>query len=957
MVTLLCRSVFPRLLAPIFTGAVVSLLCAQVPEFDSPWKRDPFATEVYEINGTEGRSNPLRRKLKSPINGEELFVRYRIRYDKTSIDTPENDEGEFLVLWLDQSEGNSGSTHSGGVPNVGIHVSGNENRFMVRYAPQKERFAKALEGDRDYQIVARLWKSQSGADQPFDQLNLWVDPKPDTENSPDTSVSSASAISTVSWIGFSTGAKTELEDRIFVWDVAVGSTWGEILELPEVTVSQPAPEPVAKRTIDFDLHVLPILEKRCFTCHSGPDAELRLDVHDEVLNLCSPGQSRESHLFQQVATGRMPPEDEARLSTGEINQLQKWIDEGVAWNSKRLPPPRPTSDHWSFQPIVRPKVPTVHRSEWVRTPVDAFIARKQEALGTKPSAPADHGTLARRMSLDMLGLPPTDLRPTVDQLLANPAYGERWARHWLDVARWAESNGHQHNRFRPYAWRYRDWVIDAFNRDLPFDQFLRQQIAGDSLGDGNSVQEAPLVATGFLSAARYSGNELDKRIQRNDILVDVVNTTANAFLGLTFECAQCHTHKFDPISLRDYYRLQAFFADGQPVNVSLSEESQAAGSLVRERWEIFDRTYQRMVKIRRRRGDPTAELVIPKTVVANMNPADKRRFQQLEQRIAGLEQTWAYCSTTPSNPSRIITPHEMRWPLPRTDAPGSPQGVAMLLRGDVNAPGPRVRAGWPLVFGETPDGVASREGLADWMTSKQNPLTARVWVNRIWSWHFGSGLVPSVSDFGVQGITPTHPELLDYLASELMDHSWSTNHIHRLILNSATYRQSSTYSASNAAADPGNTTYWRWTPRRLEAEAIRDSMLSASKQLDRTRGGPSETAMSKSKRRSIYLRQHRQRLPIQQTLFDGENGNSSCSRRLVSTNALQPLWLLNAEFSQQAAAALATSSGGIETAFQRCLGRSPDEDELSMFRKHVEQHGLESACLVLFNSSEFLYLP
>lgn len=957
MVNLLCFSTSPRLLAPLLTATLISLLCAQDPEFGSPWKKDPFATEVYEINGTGGRSNPLRRKLKSPIDDEELFVRYRIRYDKTSIDTPENDEGEFLVLWLDQSEGNSGSTHSGGVPNVGIHVSGNENRFMVRYAPQKEHFSTTLEGDRDYQIVARLWKSQSGPDQPFDQLNLWVDPEPEMENSPDASVESSSAITSVSWIGFSTGAKTELEDRIFVWDVTVGSTWAEILELPNVITPQGAPQPVEQRTIDFDLHVLPILESRCFACHSGPDAELRLDVHDEVLNLCPPGQSEESHLFQQVVTGRMPPEDELQLSKSEINQLKKWIDEGVVWNAKRLPAPRPTTDHWSFQPIVRPKIPTVERSNWVRTPVDAFIARKQEAVGTKPSSPADHSTLARRMSLDMLGLPPTNLYQTVDQLLANPAYGERWARHWLDVSRWAESNGHQHNRFRPYAWRYRDWVIDAFNHDLPFDQFLRQQIAGDSLSDGSSVEENALVATGFLAAARYSGNELDKRIQRNDILVDVVNTTANAFLGLTFECAQCHTHKFDPISLRDYYRLQAFFADGQPVNVSLPGEAEKARPLVRERWEIFDRTYQRMVKIRRRRGNPTADLVIPKTVVANMNPTDKLRFQQLEQNIAGLDQTWAYCSTTPSTPSRIVTPHEMRWPLPRTQASSNPQGVFMLLRGDVNAPGPRVQAGWPLVFGETPDGIASREALAAWMTSRQNPLTARVWVNRIWTWHFGSGLVPSISDFGIQGTNPTHPELLDFLASELMDHNWSTNHIHRLILNSATYRQSSVYSQSNAASDPGNATYWRWTPRRLESEAIRDSMLSASKQLDRRTGGPSDAAMSKSKRRSIYLRQHRQRLPMQQTLFDGDSGNSSCSRRLVSTNALQPLWLLNADFSQQAAAAMAMSSGSIESAFERCLGRKPKDDERSMFRRHVKNHGLESACLVLFNSSEFLYLP
>lgn len=941
---------------------VLALLCtfeptlsAQDLKFDSSWKTDPFATAVFEINGTEGRNNPLRRKLVQPFKGEELFVRYQIRYDKSTLDLPKDDEGEFVVLWLDETEGSAGSTHSGGIPNIGIHVSAEQNRFMIRYAPNRERFAAEVIGDQDFQVVARLWKSNASDDEPFDQLDLWIDPESNSENAPHASAESATAIKSVSWLGFSTGAKTEIEDRIFVWDIAVASSWNEILQIPGATIPKMKSTVAKRRTIDFKQHVLPILTNKCFPCHSGTDAEIRLDAHDEVLNLCSIGNSDDSQLFHEVSSGRMPPKDEPQLSADEIKTIKTWIDEGVDWDEHRLPPPRPQTDHWSFQPIVRHDIPDVQRSDWVRTPVDAFIAAKQESLGVTSAVPANAATLARRMSLDMLGLPASKLDVSVEEFLNAPAYSERWARHWLDVARWAESNGHQHNRFRPHAWRYRDWVIDAFRRDLPFDEFLLHQIAGDEMPVDESENDPKLVATGFLAAARYSGNELDKRIQRNDILVDIVNTTSSAFLGLTLECAQCHTHKFDPISLRDYYRLQAFFAGGQPSNVSFATDAEAAEPLVRERWKIFDQTYERLVKVRRKRGDPTAELVIPKTVVAKMSGTDRKRFEQLNQKIAELNQTWAFCSPLESKQPRTMTPHEMRWPLPRHLKTGQ-NGVAMLLRGDVNSPGPVVPPGWPIVFGPTPKQPVSRIHLAEWMTSKDNPLVARVWVNRIWGWHFGRGLVATIGDFGQQGTPPTHPKLLDYLASELIDRDWSTNHIHRLILNSATYRQSSAYSKSNGDIDPGNTTYWRWTPRRLEAEAIRDCILAASGQLDRTAGGPSDTT-TVSKRRSIYQRQHRQRFPIQQTLFDGDTGNTSCSRRLVSTNALQPLWSLNSEFSQQAAAALADRAGTIEAAFINCLARQPNEDERAQFQVHVDQHGLISACLVLLNSSEFFYIP
>lgn len=934
-------------------------LCAaiaigQEQAFEGGWKKNASTSTVFEINGTDSRNNPLRRKLAEPLSDDEVFVRFRLRYEADSIDTPLTDEGEFFVFWLDEAEGDDRSTHSGGVPNIGVHVSGDTNRFMVRYAPQKEAHAAELVGDREFQVVARLWKSTSGESQPYDQLNLWLDPASDAEFKPHASVSSSTAIAKVAWIGFSTGQKTEFEDRIFVRDISLASSWREILNLPPLQPGD-VPPPM-KKTIVFAEHVYPILQSKCFSCHQGDDADIRLDNADDVLNLCSLGRADESRLFDMISGGEMPPEDEPQLTKAEVETLRKWIDEGLDWNHELLPLPIPQTDHWAFQKIVRPEIPVVKNTDWVRTPVDAFIAHRHEQLGLSPAPAATPETLARRMSLDLLGLPPQEERG-VDALLADPAYGERWGRHWLDVARWAESNGHQHNRLRPHAWRYRDWVVKAFNSDLPYDRFLTAQIAGDELPADYLPDDGALIATGFLAAARYSGNELDKRIQRNDILVDVANTSANAFLGLTFQCAQCHTHKFDPISIRDYYRLQAFFAKGQPGNVALNAPNESGRAAVKERWEIFDQTYERQVAIRRRSGHPAAELVLPKTVVQKMSTSDRKRFNELEAEIAAFDQTWGFFAPSTAATRRIVTPHEMRWPLERDPHSLATRETHILLRGDVNARGPVVQPGWPRVFGETGElGDQPRTALAAWMTDRNNPLVARVWVNRIWYWHFGRGLVETVEDLGKQGTPPTHAGLLDFLASELMTHNWSTKHIHRLILNSNTYRQSSRFSSANSEIDPDNSAYWRWTPRRLEAEAIRDSMLSASGLLDSKSGGPSDAVDGESHRRSIYLKQQRDRLAEQQTLFDSASGVASCSRRRVSTNSLQPLWLLNSEFSRKTSAALAKRAKSVDEAFRICFGREPSEGELALLQTHAKEHGLESACLVLFNSSEFLYL-
>ena len=926
---------------------------AQEPGFREQWKINGLVGTKFEITGTGSRSNPLRRQLRAPFMGRELYFRFRMRYAASSIDTPEDGDGEFFVFWLDDREGANGSTHSGGVPNVGVHVAGGANRFMARYAPDSQKFAEKLVGDRDFLVVGCLRKTDQKVSAPFGRLDVWVDPQRMDRDRPHATTTCATAINRVAWVGFSTGGKTELDDRITVWDIDVARSWNGILGLP---TSHNSPEPAQVATVAFGKHVLPILRKRCFGCHAGDDAEhgVRLDVLDEVLNRTTPRNAQASRLYQLVSMGKMPP-DGPRLSAGELKVLGAWINEGLVWDEEKLPTPVPQTDHWAFQPIRRPVVPKVKNSSWVRTPVDAFVARRHEQLGVVPAKEADPDTLDRRVTLDLLGLPPSSIEISqpasqIGQLLAHPAYGERWGRHWLDVARWAESNGHQHNRDRKHAWRYRDWVVNSFNSNMSYADFVRAQIAGDEI---RPTQDENLIATGFLAAAQYSGNELDKDIQRNDILVDVVNATSSAFLGLTVECAQCHTHKFDPISIRDYYRLQAFFARGQPANLILSSGTPRVRAAIDERWKIYDTARDRLIDVKRRQGIANP-IVIPKNVISAIKGSQKKRFQELNTQLSGLQQAWAWQSVTSANPN-AVAPHDMRFPLPRDPSVLAAVESFLLIRGDVKSPGPVVAPGWPAVLGPSPrDSRISRTGLAEWLTSPENPLTARVWVNRVWQWHFGRGLVETSSDLGTQGTAPTHPELLDYLACELIDSGWNTHHIHKLIVNSATYRLSSDDSANNARLDPENHTIWRWSPRRLEAEAIRDCILAVSEQVDLTRGGPS--VPQDSTRRSLYLRQKRNNLPGQQQLFDSANGNVSCSRRRVSTTALQPLWLLNSSVMQRAAREFAKRSGTIETAFKLALNREPASQELKALRHLESKYGLVSACLTLLNSSEFLYL-
>lgn len=820
-----------------------------------------------------------------------------------------------------------------------------------------------------------------------------------------------------------------------------------LVVLSPVTRAEPTGKlpPPARGKIDFRTQVYPILKGHCFDCHRGRDSEsgYRLDQRLEILGqtngepLAVIGKSNQSRLI--LAAARldpdiaMPPAGEGEpLTDKQLSILRAWIDQGLRWDETLLPA-ETNASHWAFQSIRRPALPQVNNHDWLLTPVDNFIAAGHQSRNLSPGPPASRQTLIRRLSLDLRGLPPTpeeidrfvnDRGPDayeqlVDRMLASPRYGERWGRHWLDVARWAESEGYESNHLRPYAWRYRDYVVSSFNRDKPYDRFLREQIAGDEL---LPYRDENLIATGFLAAARLSSNEEDKRLQRNDALVDIVNATGSAVLGLTVRCAQCHNHKFDPITQRDYYALQGFFVRGQVNNVALRDKQlwgkyyehlpPGHEEAVKLRDLLFEQAKQRTFQEVQEKLTPEmvaamntplerrtagqldlarqAELKFqftPKGFERRMPEKDKRLYDELNKKITELEkqgyvdrpQTWAFHSPATSNTKFDVLPMKAFYPLPYEPEKLKRTDPFIYVRGDVHRPGPKLTPGWPVVLGKTTDDVSgdtTRNRLVDWLVDRDNPLTARVWANRIWQHHFGRGLVATPGDFGLKGASPTHPKLLDWLAAELIDSRWSTKHMHRLILLSAVYRQASQVSTSQAEIDSDNRYLWHYPPRRLEAEALRDATLSAGGELDLTMGGRG-VEDSSSPRRSLYLLQKRDRFPEIQRLFDGPTSNESCSRRYVSTVALQPLYLLNNPFmlarAEKFAQRVRRRAGNnvekqIVAAFTIALGRAADQEErqaaLEFFAENNDNGTNEKPtldklvefCHALLNLNEFAYL-
>jgi cytochrome c553 len=788
----------------------------------------------------------------------------------------------------------------------------------------------------------------------------------------------------------------------------------------------------------FEEQVRPVLAARCLSCHGDTKqkAGLRLDSLVGMLRggesgaALVPGEPEESNLVMAIRHDgwEMPPD--GKLADAEIEAIAEWVRRGAPWPGTKpaaellaegLPAegsePAPLfgpsqrknkgviSDadrsYWAYQPVRRPDVPPRPAGEGlsdgllraeIRSPIDAFILAKLAEQGIEPVAESDRETLVRRLFFDLLGVPPepgdvasfvADPSPgayeqLVDRLLADPRYGERQARHWLDLARYAESDGFRQDAFRPTAWRYRDWCIEAFNADMPFDRFVQAQLAADELFPADPAMAA---AAGFLRQTPYEYNQVDVETQRREILNEVTDVTADVFLAMGMGCARCHDHKYDPILQRDYFALQAFFTPlvwqddrvvARPSDVPATAPSAGAtraaeverelaalrnGCRNPDVWKGFKRfppAVQELIFKTQDELTPHERQIVLlasrqlKFDAKKLPEAERARYEALEAELAQLKAAGAM---PPPVPTALAVADVGPTPPP-TAIPGKPSSgeieprVPTVLGGQALEPAPLCDDdGTPLSTGR-------RAALAAWLTSPDNPLTARVFVNRLWQWHFGKGLVGTASDFGVLGEQATHPELLDWLAAEFVASGWSVKHIHRLVVTSAAYRRSSRAADAGASAgpavDPDNKLLWRQNPRRLDAEQVRDAALAIAGDLDPRAAGPS-TPPSKP-RRAIYTTVIRNTRDDICDVFDGADAYASCARRNATTTALQALYLVNGEWMLARARSLALS---IERALERRSDTLPD-DALAVAEALRRVTGREPTPERLAAATEFL---
>lgn len=739
----------------------------------------------------------------------------------------------------------------------------------------------------------------------------------------------------------------------------------------------------------FRSKIEPVLKSECFGCHSHQAAELKgglsLESRGAILRggesgpAVIIGKTSLSPLIQALRHEgglEMPPK-KPRLSDATIADFVKWVEMGLhdpreetvaIGNAAGLKEAR---KHWSFQPVKKPNLPTLQDAAWVKTPIDAFIEAKREERHWPPAPAASKLELIRRVTFDLTGLPPTvaeidtflndesadAYERLVDRLLSSKQFGERAAQHWLDVVRYAETEGYEYDQHVPDAWRYRDYVIDSFNNDKPFDRFVFEQIAGDELDPQNNEC---LTATIFhrLGPVRRNAGNPEIALSRNEVLTERTDIIGAAFLGLTIGCARCHNHKLEPISQKDYYRLQAYVAATAEHNVVMATDDEKK-SLEAELKKFKDEIAEAQ-----------------KRAAAATGPEKERLMEQVEH----LQDR--------------VPPHLPTIPSTRNDF-AKRTAVHVLRRGvwenKAEAVGPRPLS--VLVSDERPelsaDEAAPRTQLARWLTSSDHPLTARVIVNRIWQQHFGVGLVKTANDFGLKGERPSHPELLDWLAVTLMENGWHLKPLHRLMVLSNTYRQSS--RSPNAAEmqrdDPENRLLTRFNRRRLSAEEARDAMLAVSGRINVSSGGPSvivpvdpemiqllykpsqwkvTPSVAEHDRRSIYLIAKRNlRLPFFENL-DAPALQSSCSRRESSTHAPQSLELLNGALANDLARSFAVrlereAAGDpqkiVELAFRTALGRLPTVDEERRSRQFLKEQPLSEFALAMFNLNGFLYVP
>lgn len=777
---------------------------------------------------------------------------------------------------------------------------------------------------------------------------------------------------------------------------------------------------------------LRILADNCLQCHGagksgGLDlrsraSALRGSAHGPVI---TPGRPDASRLLKMVSgsTPAMPPM--RRISDPEIAVLRRWVSEGAQYPSSIT-----VEDlrHWSFRPITRQTVPAVRQAAFVRNPIDAFLLQRMEQAGVVPNPTADRRTLLRRVTFGLLGLPPTpeeldaferDRRPdawerVVDRLLSSPHYGERMARHWLDLARFAESEGFKADEIRPNAWRYRDYVVQAFNADTPYDRFVKEQIAGDELYPDDIPAQ---IATGFNRHWADESNARNLLLRRQEILNDITDVTATVVLGLTLGCARCHDHKYDPIPQKDYYRLQAYFAAVQPRDdIPLLTARQRDELTERQqRWEDATRTLRSRIddverETRARLAADKLAKMAPETRAAVAKPSDSRtplewqlvRKAQPQITVTSEEVGKALKGDEKIHWTRLQHELAQFGPPPNTQyqtaigitdiGPAAPPTHTLSV-GLYSQPIAEVACGVPAALSapQPPqpqpgrDTTGRRSALAVWLTSPSNPLTARVMVNRLWQMHFGRGIVDTPNDFGNTGGRPTHPELLDWLAGEFIRRGWSIKQIHRLILTSRAYQMSCSITPRSSSRDKQNTLWWRQERRRLEGEAVRDAILCTSGRLNTQMGGRGVFAelpaglttrgywqedpdVRQRERRSLYIFVKRNlRYPLF-AAFDFPDTHEPCARRETTVTAPQALNLLNdSVVVQQArhfAARLLREAGTdtthqVERAWLLALGRKPEpaEKQISLGFLQTQtslllQCGAEKGPLVLpYNAS------
>ena len=915
---------------------------------------------------------------------------------------------------------------------------------------------------------------------------------------------------------------------------------GALVRAAEVDASKLPPP--ASRQVDFQRDIQPILATSCQKCHGAEKQKggFRVDVKDVFLKggdshapNVLPGKSAESPLIHFVAgldeDMRMPQKGEP-LSAEQVGLLRAWIDQGAAWPDDGKTAAAAAETHWSFKPVVRPEVPKVDGST---NPIDAFIRARLAKEKLAPSPEADRRTLIRRLSFDLIGLPPTpeeveafiaDASPDayeklVERLLASPRYGERWARHWLDVVRFAETTGFEVNTPRDNAWPYRDYVIRSLNEDKPYDQFVREQLAGDQFGED--------AATGFIVGG---SNDMVKSPdvvltsqQRSDELHDMVATTGSAFLGLTVGCARCHNHKFDPIPQMDYFAMTAVFAGVQhgerPLKTTDRDARLKQADELRRLVTAIEGKLTQFEPLANPNTGSAGRTALRPPVHPRMNaarfaPIAAKRLRFTVNETSGLEPcidelevytpdgrnvalasagTRATASSEYPNAAihkivhvndgkvgnnfswissetskgwvqlefaepvvvekvvwgrdreekfkdRLATDYRVEiaqgdgeWKLVASSAdrapyvPAAPDGTRyasndpalqrllterasherriaeltaepMVYAGTFTTPEPthRLHRGDPMqkrevvepgalrvvpVAFETPT-RSRRLSLANWITDERNPLTARVMVNRIWQYHFGTGLVDTPSDFGANGAKPSHPELLDFLASEFVASNWSIKAMHRLIVNSATYRQASAARPDAMAVDAASRLLWRYPPRRLEAEPIRDAILAISGKLDLRMGGPGFSVFEPNDnyvrvynpkktfgppewRRMIYMTKVRMQQDATFGAFDCPDGGQIAPKRTTSTTPLQALNLLNSDFILQQAGFFAERvkreqgddvAKQVRRAFALAFGREARGEEVAVSTNFVEREGLAMFCRALLNTNEFVYV-